>query len=230
MSDKTRRFLDTKVLVGLGIILIGVLLLLENMGYIYNIRFWGLWPIFPILIGVSLVLKPQPYQRLASGWILIIVGALFLGNNLDLINFGFGEIWPLFLVLAGFAIIRHAIRGKSSKEENLDFIDMNFILGGGDYNFTSKKLEGAKFLAFMGGGTIDFRQADMASEKIEIDVFAMWGGIELIVPQTWSVIVQGMPIMGGIENKATVAESGSGKTKTLIITGTVIMGGVEIKN
>lgn len=228
MSEKMHRFFDTKVLVGLGIIIIGVLLLLENMGYIYDIHFWGLWPVFPILIGISLVLKPKPYQRLTSGWILIVVGALFLGNNLDLIRFGFGDIWPLFLVLAGLAIIRHAMKGRQNKEENLDFIDMNFILGGGDYNFTSKKLEGAKFLAFMGGGTIDFREADMAGDKIEIDVFAMWGGLELIVPKTWSVIVQGMPIMGGIENKAAAAQQGS--KKTLVITGTVIMGGVEVKN
>ncbi len=230
MSYKLKNFFETKVLIGLGIIIVGVLMLLENMGYIYNINFWSLWPVFPILIGVSLLFKPKPYQRVASGWILIIVGGMFLGNNLDLFRFGFGDIWPLFLVLAGLAIIRHAMKGRENKEESLNFIDMNFILGGGDYNYTSKKLTGGKLLAIMGGGKIDLTQAGMEGDKMEIDVFAMWGGIDIIVPQSWTVIVQGMPIMGGIDNKATVVEKGTAKPKTLIVTGTVIMGGVDIKN
>ncbi len=230
MSDKLKSFFETKVLIGLGVIIVGVLLLLENMGYIYNINFWGLWPVFPILIGISLLLKPKPYQRMASGWILIIVGGLFLGNNLGFFRFGFGDIWPLFLVLAGLAIIRHALTGRENKAGSLNSIDMNFILGGGDYNYTSKKLTGGKLLAFMGGGKIDLTQAGMEGDEMEIDIFAMWGGIDIIVPQSWIVIVQATPIMGGIDNKATVGAKSTAKTNTLIVTGTVIMGGVDIKN
>jgi len=61
-----------------------------------------------------------------------------------------------------------------------------------------------------------------------LDVFAMWGGIEILVPADWGVVVQGTPIMGAFEDKTSPPRDGSGAK--LIIKGVVIMGGVEIKN
>jgi hypothetical protein len=55
----------------------------------------------------------------------------------------------------------------------------------------------------------------------------MWGGIVLRVPPDWSVVVTGMPILGGIEDKSVPPMA---QSKRLVIDGYVIMGGIEIKN
>jgi hypothetical protein len=56
----------------------------------------------------------------------------------------------------------------------------------------------------------------------------MWGGIELRVPEDWTVISRVVPVLGGLEDK-TRAPQGAG-THRLIVRGFAIMGGIEIKN
>ena len=59
-------------------------------------------------------------------------------------------------------------------------------------------------------------------------MFAVMGGFEIIVPDTWSVRVEVTPFMGGIEDK-TQARPGPSAPR-LVVRGFVMMGGVEIKN
>jgi len=59
-------------------------------------------------------------------------------------------------------------------------------------------------------------------------VFTMWGGIEIRVPESWTVIIRATPIMGAIEDQTRpVAAAGAHR---LTVRGFVLMGGVEIKN
>ena len=60
-----------------------------------------------------------------------------------------------------------------------------------------------------------------------LNVFTMWGGISIRVPQDWTVMSQGVPLLGGIDDK-TVPPAMPGKR--LVIQRYAIMGGVEIKN
>ena len=46
---------------------------------------------------------------------------------------------------------------------------------------------GADLIAVMGGCEIDLRQAAINGEAV-IDVFCMWGGIEIRVPEDWTVV------------------------------------------
>jgi predicted membrane protein len=80
----------------------------------------------------------------------------------------------------------------------------------------------------MGGCEIDLRRASLADDATAtIDVFAMWGGIEIKVPEDWEVVNRGNAFLGGFENKARPLP---GTRKRLVVTGTAIMGGVEVKN
>jgi hypothetical protein len=79
----------------------------------------------------------------------------------------------------------------------------------------------------MGGCEIDLRNAGIDGDAT-IDVFAMWGGIEIRVPETWTVVGRVTPLLGGFED-STRALPGAGNQR-LIVRGLVIMGGIEIKN
>ena len=61
---------------------------------------------------------------------------------------------------------------------------------------------------------------------------ALFGGIELRVPETWYVVTRGQGIFGGYTDSTRyVPPSDPDKPKkTLIVMGTAIFGGVEIRN
>jgi hypothetical protein len=80
----------------------------------------------------------------------------------------------------------------------------------------------------MGGADIDLRQAKMPAGRAVIDVTVMWGGVDLYVPGDWTVTVEALPLMAGIED-ATRAPAGEVRGN-LVVKGVVLMGGVEIKN
>jgi len=79
----------------------------------------------------------------------------------------------------------------------------------------------------LGGCELDLRHAAIDGEAV-IDVFAMWGGIEIKVPENWSVSGRVTPILGGYEDKTRRVPDGT--NQRLLVRGLVIMGGVEIKN
>jgi len=229
MENRCKSIFDAKVIFGIAIIIAGLILFLENMGVIGYVNLWDWWPVLLILLGVGQLAQPKECRQTWTGVVLIGVGLLFLGNNLDVLDFGFRHLWPLILILIGLSILRHTVWDRKQAPQGNDFVNLSFILGGGDHNYSTQNLRGGKITAIMGGGSIDLRDTGFPGDNTEFEVFAFWGGFDITVPKDWSVNVQVTPIMGGIENKVrTSVEAQSGKT--LIIRGTVIMGGVEVKN
>jgi len=232
----TRTLFDTRAIIGLFIIIAGVIYLLRNFGIDLGLNIWEWWPLILILIGLGQVLQPQESRQVAAGGFLIFLGAAFLVNNLDIIDFDFRIIWPLILIFIGYSILRKNTWHGRGIDPGSDFVNLAFIIGGGEHRFSTQDLKGGKITAVMGGGTIDLRETDFKQDEIALDVFAMWGGIEIRVPETWQVNMTGVPILGSMDNKTIHAINNSShadfssKPKRLIIRGTAIMGGVEVKN
>ena len=236
MSGKVRNSLDIKVIIGLVVICAGVLLLLDNLGVDIRINLWDFWPVALILIGLSHISRPGETRHGFSGAIFIIVGVLFLLNNFDIIMFNMGTLWPIFIIIFGISIIKNKVWGNHGVPSSSDNCDLSFILGGGDHIFASKQFNGGKLTAFMGGGTIDLRDADIQIDNAVIDVFVFMGGIDIKTPRHWHVNIQGTPILGGIDNKTVVmskeeiAAHPEKAIRELTIRGMAIMGGIEVKN
>jgi hypothetical protein len=79
-------------------------------------------------------------------------------------------------------------------------------------------------VAFWGGGKLDLREARFAEAEVRIRVFAVMGGVEIVVPDDLEVHVTGIGVMGGFDHKA----SGSGVPggPRVIISGLAFWGGV----
>ncbi len=59
--------------------------------------------------------------------------------------------------------------------------------------------------AMMGGAELDFREAVLGPGVTEVQVFAMWGGIQIIVPPGMNVESHGIGIMGGFDHFTEMA-------------------------
>lgn len=225
------RRLTGRMIVGAMFILVGLLFSLDNLGVLDAGRFWNYWPLILIVIGLAKVLAPRESGQHSVGVVLIVLGVFFQLQMLAWINWGFHEIWPLILVLIGGSLIWRSLRRRRDGPAVSSAPDLSELafMGGSNRVIESQDFRGGDITAVMGGVELDLRRAKIAGESATIDLFALWGGIEIKVPEEWSVDIKGLPIMGGFESSAR-SSGGEVPTKKLIVRGTAIMGGVEIKN
>ncbi|MBV1776136.1 cell wall-active antibiotics response protein [Burkholderiaceae bacterium DAT-1] len=224
------------LIIGAFILIFGLISLLDNMGILRTNVFEVFWPLVLCALGVARMTRPGNGDQRTFGMILIGLGAFLVLHNLGYIAAGMHVFWPVVLILVGLRIMSRSSRRGSDElafqsynrhGDTNEFIDLSAFMGGGKVGNDSNNFKGGNLSAIMGGIDVDLRHAVMQEPKAVIKVFAFWGGIVIRVPQDWSVVVNGMPIMGGIEDKTVPA---LGDAKQLIIEGEVIMGGVEIKN
>lgn len=83
-------------------------------------------------------------------------------------------------------------------------------------------------IAIMGGIKLDLTQARFASAVTTINVFAFWGGVDIIVPEDVTVEVNGVGFMGAFENHTTSTPTIPGGP-IVRITGLALMAGVDVK-
>ena len=74
---------------------------------------------------------------------------------------------------------------------------------------TAHRFRGGEITAVMGGAQLDLRQATIPpGEEAALDIFAVMGGCEIIVPSSWTVVTPLVPIMGGDRRQAAGASAG----------------------
>jgi hypothetical protein len=82
--------------------------------------------------------------------------------------------------------------------------------------------------AFWGGGEIDLREANFADREVEINVVAIMGGAQIIVPPGVEVVVRGIGIMGGFDHREAGVPGDPGAPR-VIVSGFAFWGGVGIE-
>jgi predicted membrane protein len=212
----------------------GVQMTLANLGWLDH-DFLRFWPVGLVAVGLMMVLNPTPAGR-RPGWFLLAIGGWLTATVVYRAPVGIWDLWPVALVGMGIAMIRrgreHALVSRDAgapsepgaASTNQAFSAIAFW-SGVKRRVTSVAFRRADLIAVMGGVEVDLRQASTAGEAV-IDVFAIWGGIEIFVPPDWEVVNEVVAVMGAAEDKSTGIQ---GARHRLILRGFVLMGGVEVK-
>jgi len=94
-----------------------------------------------------------------------------------------------------------------------------------------KAFKGTEVAAIFGGYKLDLREAVMAGEQAVVDVNAVFGGVEIRIPDTWVVDLRGIGVFGGFDDKTRPPRiDPNGKSQKLVITGYAVFGGAKIEN
>lgn len=235
MATEPTYRLTPQLILGLLVIVAGVLFTLDNFGYIYADEYLRYWPVGIILIGaVKLVQSDHTPGRLA-GSLFLLVGIALLLDSLYGVDFNPLKYWPLILVFVGGMLVWQALArsedGKERREGDSDsYLRSLAILGGVERTNHSSDFRGGEVTAVLGGCEIDLSRAAITAEQAVLNVFTMWGGINIRVPDEWTVVIEGFPIMGGLADKTRPPRQPEPRPQRLVVRGIVIMGGVEIKN
>lgn len=216
--------LTPRVVLGLAVMLAGLVLALDSLGFVEGGQIFRFWPL--ILVALGVVKWMSPVHQKMSALIWVVAGVAFLLHTLN--RMSFGGVWALLLFFVGANIAWKALRPAALPQDAASVIDLMQFMGGTKTVVTTQDFKGGQATAVMGGCEIDLRHASMPEGRAAvIDTFAFWGGIEIRVPDDWEVVSQGSAALGGFVNNA---RSQPGAKRRLVVTGLAVMGGVEVKN
>jgi hypothetical protein len=215
---------------GLVVLTLGVLWTLDNLGLIDASLVVQWWPLVPLAWGLLLVSGINGRRKTRAGWIWTAVGVFSLLRPLGLSRAGLFDFWPLILVGIGGSLVYRAWKGAPSSGVRADGprIDVSAILAGTQRKVVTDRFASADVNAVLAATTLDLRPAKLVDGRGEVDVYAMWGGIDLLVPREWRVVSEVTPILGVFQDTTAVPEEAN--APTLLIRGSVVMGGIEVRN
>jgi hypothetical protein len=102
------------------------------------------------------------------------------------------------------------------------------IFGGVDRRGTWNVPRRWRVVAAFGGAQLDLREARFPTGVIDLEVKAVFGGVQIIVPPGLAVEVHGTAIMGGFQNVNRAPAQPDPEAPLLRIHGLALMGGVDI--
>lgn len=221
-----------KVLWGVVFIIIGVIIGINALGIAHiDIFFEGWWTMF-IIIPCFIGLFDNDGDSKIGNLIGIIIGVALLLASRGVIRFDIivKLIVPFILVAIGLSMIfNETIKGKISekvkegKKNGLENIIATFAEQ--KVKKENEEFKGANLEAIFGGVSLDLRGANIEKEAV-IKTSAIFGGVDIIIPNDINVKVKSTPIFGGVSNKCVNTKDCE---KTVYIEAFCMFGGVEIK-
>ncbi len=221
------------ILWGLVFIVIGLILAVNALGIAdINIFFDGWWTLFIIIPCFIGIFKDNEKTGNIIGLLIGIALLLCCQNVLD-----FEMIWkliiPAILIAIGISFIfKDTINSKINKEIkklNESQKDTNgycATFSGQNVRFDNEEFKGANLTAVFGGVKCDLRQA-IINNDVVINAEAIFGGIEIYVPDNVEVKIKSTPIFGGVSDKTL--HGNKENTHIIYVNATTVFGGVDIK-
>ena len=221
----------SNIIWGVVLLAVGVIIALNALG-LTDVSMWfdGWWTLFIIVpCTIGLFTDNDKGGNLFG----IILGVLLLLASRDIISFSL--LWkllvPAILLLIGIKMIFGSFFSSKAnkifdeiKQEGGD-LNVGFAaFSGNDMKFEGQKFEGADLNAYFGGVECDLRGA-IIDKDCAIKATAIFGGIDIIVPQNINVKVTSNSLFGGVSNKSSHTEG----APTVYVNATCMFGGVDIK-
>jgi len=226
------------MLIGAVIVAVGLGLLLDNLGIIRFNDVWRFWPLALVVWGASRILESRSMSGYVFGGLLVLVGAILLLDYFNILIFEFDiwqMIWPLLIIGFGVSLLLRAMDRKRYLEgvppSTANDLGHFVLFSGIKRRIESQDFKGGDIVAIFGGVNIDLRRAGITGERAVIDVNALFGGVDIRVPDSWRVVLKGMGIFGAFEDKSVPPRPDPNvKTPELVITGAALFGGVKVDN
>lgn len=210
------------VLVTLGVL--GVLDATDVLDFGTTLGDW--WPIAVIGVGLTAMLT-QKHVSLGPA----VVSAIGLVLLADRQGWTTGNLlWPVLLLLVGVAVLAGLRTLHTADHHDTDDIGVPVALfGGTKVRSRAEHLTRASVSAVFGGAVLDLRDAHIDDEA-SVDAFALFGGVEILVPRGWRVSMGGLPFFGGYDDNTERETANALDAPVLKVNATALLGGVEVRN
>src|SRR5664279_664936 len=229
---KAPSLFSPKLVVGVAIIVAGLVLTLDNLGLIEAHTIFKLWPLVLVVMGIA-KLRQEGSGGGMGGWFLVLGGCFLL-----LFTFARGHVGealaPMLVVAVGILIVTKALKQHRGIPPELarseDFLQGTAIFGGFKRRVLTQAFKGGELTAIFGGIEVDLHQATLEAGQARIDVFVLFGGGEIRVPDGWEIANRATAIAGALTDSTHHGPSTEEVRPRLVVTGLILFGGLEVKS
>ena len=110
MSTQIKERFGTRFIAGVGLIVTGGLLLVQQAGYLHSIDLERSWPLILIAFAIMQLATSLRDSR-QRGWGLLALGDWLFANTMT--DWGYAQYsWPLLLTGLGAALIIRSVRNR----------------------------------------------------------------------------------------------------------------------
>jgi hypothetical protein len=92
---------------------------------------------------------------------------------------------------------------------------------------TGDRFTGGKATAVFGGVELDLRGALLGSDGARLELVAVLGGVDVVLPRGWDVRISGPAVLGGTDDRTLPAPEGAPR---LDVRASAVLGGVTVKS
>ena len=235
MSRKQYHSGASGIFFGAIVVVIGCLLLLDNLGIFRFHDVWQYWPVLLVAWGVSRIVD----SRTPSGWVwgamVSLIGAFLLLDTLDIIVFNWQVVWPLILIAFGVSVLVRALERNRIRAgagfPAAPIVGTHAFFSDNKSGSDAKDFSGGQATAIFGAARFDLRNASMTVDEAVIDVNVVFGEAEVRVPETWIVINRAAVVFAAVNDKTNHPRPDPNiKTPRLVITGVSVFGAITLRN
>ncbi|MES1260844.1 MAG: DUF5668 domain-containing protein [Acidobacteriota bacterium] len=229
---------------GALLIVFGTLMFIDNLGFLPVSVLDAFWPLALMAGGIYW------FQRTCSTAIRIwsatafLAGLLLLLDDFHVIHVTMSTLWPLALIATGAVMLiyrlnwpqmadRFSIGSNTSTRPLGNKLEEVAVFSQVKRRIETQSFEGGELSSVFGGIELDLRWAAISTPgKVAVlEANAAFGGIELRIPETWRISLQGSAAFGAYEDKTIPPRPEPGiETPTLVIRGGVAFGAVTVRN
>ena len=231
---------STQLIYGVAITLVGIALSLTSFGIADTGAVLRFWPAALIVAGgVGLVRAVDGPGRVWC-WFWILIGTWLLTRTAGQSHVGFWDlVWPMALVGLGVKLWVDAMRPSDAPRTPRAPLassasHLTAILAGSTRVVQEPVFPGASMTTVLGNCTLDLHlSGPPANGEAVIEVFALLGAHDIIVPEGWTVVSEVTSIGAQVDDRRS---SFAGRTivegdprPRVIIRGVLILSGMTIK-
>lgn len=217
------------ILIGALLVAAGVLFALDNLGIMQlNVSLEGWWTVFIIVPGLyGLVTSRDKIGNL----IVLAIGVFLLLAARGVVEYG--TLWqlvvPAIIVLIGIKLIIKAVHGEGSETDNItgSTAESTAMFDSQTKNYSGNNVTQAKVCAIFGSTKCNLSDVKFTGNST-MDLFCMFGGADVIIPENVTVKINTLSLFGGVSDKRIISAD-TERNAVLTINGFCLFGGADIK-
>lgn len=159
------------VIAGGVLMVIGGLILADNLGYV---RIEQMWPLALIAVGLFML-----WNRISPGY-------------------DYGPWWTHSMRAGSWARDRFQHRMSSFGGNSVHEVN---VFSGTRRVITDQDFRGGKIACVFGGSNLDLTGANIAGKSAVLDISAVYGGAVVRIPTSWNLEMRGAGVFGGFSDQ-----------------------------